>query len=325
MAAVAHADSQEELESAVPSAPLVEPIAHVLDRIDSAEGADLEQAIAAALARPGETLAELIGRFPGRLRAERYAVAGRPLRAGQHGATLDLVLRLGPAAADLVAAKLRDESRDIRYYAALCALELRPVEALPALVERLFDVDHSTRAIAMEALAGYPIRELEGALDFARRAVHSDEANHVKAAADALARLADVGAIPDLLDALARGDSGSDAVRRALVSLTKQDFGTNTKKWRGWWGGQKSRSRIEWLLDGLGHKDAAIRQSSVEELRNLTGEYFGFHNDLSRREREQARQRWLTWWQDTGRQRYQRESDAERNRPTALLPRREGG
>ena len=33
----------------------------------------------------------------------------------------------------------------------------------------------------------------------------------------------------------------------------------------------------------------------------LTSESFGYHFDLPKREREEARQRWVDWWQRTGR------------------------
>ena len=42
---------------------------------------------------------------------------------------------------------------------------------------------------------------------------------------------------------------------------------------------------------------------SEDELRALTGEYFGYHFDLPRREREQARSRWQAWWYESGRAR----------------------
>jgi hypothetical protein len=42
---------------------------------------------------------------------------------------------------------------------------------------------------------------------------------------------------------------------------------------------------------------------SQDELRKLTGEYFGYHYDLPRREREQARERWQKWWYESGRAR----------------------
>jgi len=63
----------------------------------------------------------------------------------------------------------------------------------------------------------------------------------------------------------------------------------------------KDDDRVEWLFEGLSHKEPRIRASSEDELRKLTGEYFGYHYDLPRRERDQARTRWQRWWKDSGR------------------------
>ena len=57
------------------------------------------------------------------------------------------------------------------------------------------------------------------------------------------------------------------------------------------------------MFEGLAHKEPQIRASSEDELRKLTGEYFGYHYDLPRREREQARGRWQSWWYESGRAR----------------------
>src|SRR5690606_40671741 len=87
-----------------------------------------------------------------------------------------------------------------------------------------------------------------------------------------------------------------------------------------WWDKNRRKNRVEWLLEGLGHKDPEIRKSAVEDLRKATGEYFGYHHDLPRREREAARQRWLDWGNQTGRLRFLPPPEHEPPRPTRLLP-----
>ena len=52
------------------------------------------------------------------------------------------------------------------------------------------------------------------------------------------------------------------------------------------------------MFEGLSHKLPEIRAAAEAELRALTGEYFGYHYDLPRREREAARTRWESWWRD---------------------------
>ena len=99
-----------------------------------------------------------------------------------------------------------------------------------------------------------------------------------------------------------RGEEAA-AARAALVHLTKQDLGPKRRRWQAWWDKHQDDARVEWLFEGLGHKEAEIRASSEEELRALTGEYFGYHFDLPRPEREQAAARWQSWWYESGRAR----------------------
>jgi hypothetical protein len=95
----------------------------------------------------------------------------------------------------------------------------------------------------------------------------------------------------------------ADKARDELMMITKQDFGTKARRWEAWWAKHKDDDRFEWLFEGLGHKEPRIRASSEDELRKLTGEYFGYHYDLPRREREHARERWQKWWYESGRAR----------------------
>ncbi|MBA3540425.1 MAG: hypothetical protein H0T79_12510, partial [Deltaproteobacteria bacterium] len=92
-------------------------------------------------------------------------------------------------------------------------------------------------------------------------------------------------------------------------------------KWRKWYDGARQRHRIEWLIEGLGHKEDAIREVAINDLRRLTGEYFGYHHDLPKKEREAAAGRWAAWWREIGQRRFEVRED-ERRRPTALLPAR---
>jgi hypothetical protein len=296
------------------------PIDEVLSEIERSSEHGAEDALAEAALRAQETLRALARRFPGKLRVDRFAVVGRTLRAAQYGGLLELVIRLGAAAADLLIDRMSAPQRDVRFYATVCAAELRPRTAVFALAERLFDQDFGVRASAIEALAGYPAQELGNALGRARRAVHSSDPDVVAAASGALVALGDGGSIPDLIGVIERSDRGGEHARRALIALTAQDFGTSERKWRKWYDTARRRHRIEWLIEGLGHKDDAIRENAINVLRRLTGEYFGYHHDLPRKERDAAADRWAAWWREIGHRRFSTEPDNERRRPTAELP-----
>ena len=295
------------------------PAAELLDALEAAPEGAADELFVEAVERAAEIVPLWAARFPGKLRVDRYAVSGRRLRAAQYGALLELAVRIGPPVTDVLLEKMGDGARDVRFYATVCVAELRPRSAVYGLVERLFDADYGVRACAIEALTGYPLRELDSALARARHALHSDDPERVLAAATAIAELADVHAIPDLLDTVGRDSKRAEPARRALVMLTRQDFGTSERKWRRWWDEHKGRHRIEWLIEGLTHKELGIRQGAADDLRKLTGEHFGYHHDLPRRDREGSQQRWRQWWQDLGRRRFARDED-ERMRPTAVLP-----
>jgi hypothetical protein len=296
-------------------------IEEVLDEIERAREGHAQDAISDAVDRAGEALGSLMRRFPGTLRVDRFAVTGRPLRAAQYGGLLELVINLGSVASELLIEKMGAAQRDVRFYATVCTAELRPRNAVYALAERLFDQDFGVRASAIEALAGYPMHDLGHALVRARRALHSSDPEVVAAATAAIVDLGDVEAIADLIGAIERNDRAGDHARRALVALTAQDFGSSERKWRKWWDGARTRHRIEWLIEGLAHKEDEIRETAINDLRRLTGEYFGYHHDLPRREREAAAARWSAWWRDAGQRRFVNLDD-ERQRPTALLPAR---
>ncbi|MDQ3340748.1 MAG: hypothetical protein M4D80_36785 [Myxococcota bacterium] len=296
------------------------PIEMLLDAIELGAEGTTGEAITEAVERANETVAQLVNRFPGKLRIDRFNVVGRPLRASQYGGLLELVIHLGTAASELLIEKMGAPQRDIRFYATVCVTELRPRNAVYALAERLFDQDFGVRACAIEALAGYPMADLGTALVRARRAVHSNDPEVVSAATAAIVELRDTDAIPDLIGVIERTDRGGDLARKALSTLTAQDFGPSEKKWRRWHETSRGKHRIEWLIEGLTHKEDTIRETAIHDLRRLTGEYFGYHYDLPRRERETAAERWAAWWRDSGHRRFTMPREDERHRPTALIP-----
>jgi len=52
---------------------------------------------------------------------------------------------------------------------------------------------------------------------------------------------------------------------------------------------------LNWLVEGLTHKDLQIRLSSISELVEETNDDFGFHADGPRKDRERAVERWDAW------------------------------
>lgn len=297
-AAEGHARSAPTAPAPIP--PLTpEAAAVLLDEIEAGN----DDALDDALDNPPGLLEAVARRFPGKLRTTRYQ-ASRPLRAGQHGNLLELLVQLGPPAVPLLLEKLRDADRDVRYYATTCLAELRPAGAVDALIERTFDGDFAVRALALDALGGYPRREVAPALATLRQAIGDGDDARARAAMAAVAELVDVAAIPELLDALDGDERRAEAARRALSQLTRHDLGTSSKKWRAWWQDHRDHHRLEWLIAALAHKDDALRVAAFDELRRLTGESHGYAEELGRKERDAAVAAWQRWWDEIGRQRF---------------------
>ena len=116
-----------------------------------------------------------------------------------------------------------------------------------------------------------------------------------------ITELRDRLAVPTLIDLVEHRDTDlAEAARQALVEITKQNFSTGRRRrWRAWFDAHGAEARIDWLFAGLGHKVAEIRFAASEELWQITGEYFGYHYDQPKREREQARERWYSWWRNS--------------------------
>jgi Type II secretion system (T2SS), protein E, N-terminal domain len=108
----------------------------------------------------------------------------------------------------------------------------------------------------------------------------------------------DKAAVPALIERLEVAEDDAEAYQ-ALVAIARQDFGPKAKRWTIWWESHQDEERVDWLFEGLSHKTPEIRAAAEQELRALTGEYFGYHFDLPRRDREAARARWRSWWTES--------------------------
>lgn len=131
-----------------------------------------------------------------------------------------------------------------------------------------------------------------------KKAEQPDAAIAVSALAS-LAELRDKNAVPAIAELL-EGKSQEVAVAAygALITLTCEDLGPRTKRWMEWWDRMGGKPRVEWLLKGLAHRTPEIRLLASTDLHEISHEYFGYHHDLPERDREEARQRWIAWWQN---------------------------
>ena len=86
--------------------------------------------------------------------------------------------------------------------------------------------------------------------------------------------------------------------------ITRQDYGLDLRRWQEWYARNGARHRIEWLIDALMHEQPSLRRAAGDELKLLTKEYFGYYDDLPKRERERAQALYRAWWEREGRARF---------------------
>jgi hypothetical protein len=171
-------------------------------------------------------------------------------------------------------------------------------EAIPKLIQRLHDEETRVSLLAARTLFSYREHaEFGRVLDHLHGRLEANSITARRHATYLIGLFRDVTAIPKLIDVFDKKDKAMfEVAEDALAEITKQRLGSNAKKWRAWWGKNHDKSRIVWLIDGLGAKDAALRKSAAEELRAVTGVDTGYDDDAPKRQREESRQRWLDWW-----------------------------
>ncbi len=263
------------------------------------------------LVRNGEHIIQAVmARFPGPLRVDRHRARGELPAASQCGPILELVVAIRRPALPFVSVRTSSPDAEVRFWATHALGELRYAEAATVLVPRLFDDDAPVRRIARRSAAalvgagaaGGPI--LKGLEDITRNA--DQPIPHRLLAIETMGEIRSGSLVPPLLSALDdTSDEVAEAARRALLLITRQDFGRAVAPLAATGGpGTSGRHRIEWLIDALMHDQPSVRRAAGDELKLLTKEYFGYYDDLPKRERERAQGLYRTWWEREGRPRF---------------------
>jgi hypothetical protein len=240
----------------------------------------------------------VVARMPGPLKLARHTLRGPTPPLAEHGPLLGLISRLGKNTLGPLLARLNDPNVDVRYYATLAVGELKAPEAVEPLGQRLLDTDSQVRQVATLGLQRHgDAQQVKSLTETLRAELPGPDPLRQQYAAEALGALRDAESVPRLIELVKHSDAAVVlAARHALLEITKQDFGTSRWRWRSWWEKHRGEPRVEWMLEGLGHSEAEVRESASEELRALSPETFGYHFDLPKREREEARKKWIDWW-----------------------------
>jgi hypothetical protein len=238
----------------------------------------------------------LVGIFPGPITAElRRSSGDGPAKASECGPVLRTLARMGTRPVPFVSVRTADGDPS--------------GESAQAVVRRLTDEDADVQRAALaaghmllhqpEAAEALQAKIAETVGDASR----PEEMRH--SLIEALAELRAPLVIPTLIRLLE--DGSPDIVRSAqwaLGVIARQDFGTKAALWEDWWLQNGARHRIEWLIDALMHENQELRRNAGDELKSLTKEYFGYYDDLPKKERERAQERYQQWWETKGKARF---------------------
>jgi hypothetical protein len=175
-----------------------------------------------------------------------------------------------------------------------------PVDDTEDLCRRAADAHGGDRISALhvlrERLEHARVRELVARFRADAAAASSERA---LGAVVGITELRDRLSVPILIDLVESRDAElAQGARQALIEITKQDFGGSRRRWRSWLAAHGEEARTDWLFAGLGHKAREIRFAASEELWQTTGQYFGYHFDSPKRDRDEARDRWRGWWRN---------------------------
>ena len=277
--------------------------------LPSAEDAENELLRAGGYAMPA-----IMAYFPGPVTIERERLSEGPLpRVAECGPVLRLVASQRRTALPYVLTHVEDADVEKRFWATYLLTELVYPEVLEPILLRVFDEEPRVRRVARAAARTFAdahpatiVERLElVAMDGGER-----RERRILAAA-ALGETRDTLGVPALIPLLDDPDAAVvAAVRSALTVIARQDFGASSQKWSAWWTQNYNRHRLEWLIDALMHDQAALRAAAGEELKTTTKEYFGYYDDLPKRERERAQSRYREWWNSVGRVRFSRSASS---------------
>jgi hypothetical protein len=262
------------------------------------------------LVRHGEqVLQALMTKFPGPLRVDRHRARDQLPAASQCGPILEIVVAIRRPALPFISVRASAVDPEVRFWATHVLGELRYPEAATVLVPRLFDDDAGVRRIARRSAtalvaAGAPGEPILLGLDnITRNADHPS--SHRILAIETMGEIRSGAMVPALIAVLeGRAEDVADAARRALLLITRQDHARDARRWHEWWSRNSARHRIEWLMDALMHEQPSLRRAAGDELKLITKEYFGYYDDLPKKERERAQSLYRTWWEREGHQRF---------------------
>ncbi len=282
----------------------------LLDTIEQSPNAINSPAYDQIISEKEKALPYIARRFPGKLKIDLLMQSSSDISdVEEHSNLIQLIVGIGKDAIPYIAPLIKSENPTIRFYAVFIFSKLRYPEAIPYLVDAIFDSSPKISLVAIEVLNRYrSFPKFSIVLSRLRSELVSNDMDKVRIAALSLGQFKDLESVPQLIKLLSsKTETVCEAAQNSLRDICKEDLGQNPKDWNRWWQRHSKIPRILWMIEGLSHKDENIRYLSIEELRELTGEFFGYFYDAPKKERDRAVERWKEWWKNEGEKRFIKE------------------
>ncbi|QQR91607.1 MAG: hypothetical protein IPJ88_07765 [Myxococcales bacterium] len=294
--------------SHIPSVPRVgeasDRIRSLVRELSACNPEQVDATIAMALAEGEALLPELVKRFPGELWFNRHSKYTRLARGRDVSAIARALVSFGSHAVPYVAALLDPKSDDeSRFYAVLVAADLGSKEQLIEALGRLvFDQDIGIRNLVADVLCSFRgVRELEVVLRPIRSVAQSagEAPARRRIAVRILGELHDERSVKLLVSLLGTDEPAlMQSTQRALVLLTRHDFGTSKRRWAAWLARHGKKQRTQWLIEALMQEDEALRSAAFDELRHVVGQGYGYDPHGHKKDRKAAYRKFLAWWKE---------------------------
>ena len=239
--------------------------------------------------------------FPGPILIEREGLTpGRYPPVEEHGPLLSLLAEMGEAARPRIVEELGSPVIANRFYATLLAGRLGVGSDLQTLVERLYDPVRLVRQAAREALRRF-VDDPGFSVVRARLATDLDgdhgSAETLRWASEAAATFREPAAVAPLVELIRHPDRQvALAAHQSLREITRHDYGSSQRGWRRWHRKNRSRERLQWLIDALVQDDRELAERAAQELHRLTGQRIPLDVNGPKKEWKRAQREWLDWY-----------------------------
>jgi len=238
--------------------------------------------------------------FPGVLDVDPSTAGAALPRFSKCGSLLKVLSEFGATAHPYVEGFVDSSEMKERFFATYFYAECHVPEMIPRLIRRLHDGDPRISAAAVSSLKQYKNEDaFKMVIKHLHERMNGNSIEAKKRAIECLGTFRDVSAVEPLIGILERQEKSTlQFALLALEEITRQSWGLNVRKWRGWWNKHLHQSRTEWLVLALESKDLNVREASITELEELHGERKNYVAAGARRPRSKAVSNWKKWVKD---------------------------